>query len=113
MPNKVNFETREVDGVKRPIPVEPHISTSGVPSRVDKEPTVQAGYARGGTDRPANGVSGEVEQLDNQGRVTKVHPGEVALAVREDGPQAGLDKLGGGLPPGEPEPSGSKRKGSK
>lgn len=93
-----NFKIVEVEGpdgkkTKRPFPDEPHIgSKTDVPER----PTsVQAGFVRGGTTRPTGDESGEVEQLDNDGKPTKVHPGEVARAMREDGPQAAADKVSG------------------
>lgn len=99
----VNFKT--VDG--RPVPDEPHIgSTTTVPER---EASVQTGFVRGGTTRPPKGQSGEVEQLDNDGKPTKVHPGEITRIVTEEGPQAALKKLGGDLPPGDPEPKSAKK----
>lgn len=103
----VNFKT--VDG--RPVPDEPHIgSTTTVPER---EPTVQAGFVRGGTTRPPKGQSGEVEQLDNQGKPTKFHPGEIAKIAEEEGPKAAADKVGGGTPPGDPEPKSAKSSSKK
>lgn len=109
----VNFKTEKVDGQERIIADEPHIGST-LTEDEDREPSVQTGFARGGTSRPAKGVSGKVEQLDNDGNVVKEHPGEIARIVREEGPQAGLKKLGGDLPPGEPEPEGKgkSKKGS-
>lgn len=108
--NPVNYKTEKVDGVERIVPSEPHIGTTI--NTEPKEATVQTGYARGGTSRPAEGQSGEVEQLDNTGKPVKEHPGEIARIVREDGSQAGLDALNGKVPPGDPEPkSAGKKKG--
>lgn len=103
----VNFKIE--DG--RPVPDEPHIgSKTDVP---DRPTSVQAGFVRGGTTRPTEGQSGDVEQLDNDGKPTKVHPGEVARAMREEGPQAAAEKVGGGTPPGDPEPSSKTAKKGK
>lgn len=108
----VNFTTEKIGGVERPVPDEPHIR-----SKVDTEPkeqTVQTGFARGGTTRPPAGVSGQVEQLDNDGKPVKVHPGEIAKEVEENGPHAGLKKLGGpDSPPGDPSPESASKPSKK
>lgn len=105
----VSFETKTVDGVKRPVPTEPHIGSTTTVN--EREATVQTGYARGGTTRPPKGQSGEVEQLDNDGNPVAIHPGEIARIVEEEGSQAANKKLTGDVPPGDPEPTSKKKKG--
>lgn len=108
-----NPDYNKDDGSPKFLPAEPQVNFP----RYDGEPpeeTVQTGYVRGGTTVPPEGSDGSVQQLDNDGKVTKVHPAEVSGAVRDEGVKAGLDALGGSdLPPGDPEPSGNKKGGKK
>ncbi len=62
----------------------------------EQEPKASAealGSVRGGTTRPTEGNSGDVEQLDNDGKVTKLHPGAIVKELRENGPKAAAKLL--------------------
>lgn len=110
-----NDDYNKDDGSPKFLPAEPHIGLRATNDEAPEE-TVQTGYVRGGTSNPPEGSDGNVQQLDNDGKVTKVHPGEIALIVEREGPHAALKKLTGPeTPPGDPEPSseGSGKKGGK
>lgn len=108
-----NPDYNKDDGSPQFLPAEPQVNFP----RYDGGPveeTVQTGFVRGGTSNPPEGSDGNVQQLDNDGKVTKVHPGEVAQEVRDNGPHAGLKKMSGPeTPPGDPDPSGNKKGGKK
>lgn len=111
-----NPDYNKDDGSPKFLPAEPQIGFARYDGDAPEE-TVQTGFVRGGSTNPPEGSDGSVQQLDNAGKVTNVHPGEVAQAVEDEGVQAGLDKIGGpDTPPGDPEPASegsSKKKGGK
>lgn len=82
------------EGAPEWLPSEPHVG--GTVHAEQTEETVPTGFVRGGTTNPIGGVSGEVEQLDNDGRVVAVDPAEVARVQREQGSQAAARRLAGG-----------------